>query len=213
MIAKILLFASTLMIATSFLGIANVHAQVPEHCGYSFEHRCAVESEEEAQKILEVFPDAIVEVNEELYESIPEEDREDAEGIIDKGALQTSDSFSEEDDDNFQSIPPGSENLPPVEQSSAGLIQACMQSGFTEAQCRNMFISDDPGGFCSTLKLANVPCPKIQDPQFTFGDPEAAQQESNQRIRNIQNAINQCIAAGVCKPYLVAVSPCQHRPI
>ena len=67
--------------------------------GYTFEHRCAVESEEEAQKILEVFPDAIVEVNEELYESIPEEDREDAEGIIEKGARDNGDGNFEEERD------------------------------------------------------------------------------------------------------------------
>ena len=196
MITKILLFASTLMIATAFLGVANVHAQVPEHCGYSFEHRCAVESEEEAQKILEVFPDAVVEVNEELYESIPEEDREDAEGIIDKGPLQTSDSFNGEGEDNFQPIPPGNENLPPAEQSGAGLNDACLQSGFTQQQCQNFLFSDDPGGYCTTLKLAGLPCPEIQDPDFTYGDPKAALEESNKQIQNRQRAIDQCIADG-----------------
>jgi hypothetical protein len=70
----------------------------------------------------------------------------------------------------------------------------------TREKCENFLLSDDPGGFCSTLKLAGVPCPKIQDPDFTFGNPEAAEQQSNEQIRNTQSAIDQCIAAGVCKP-------------
>jgi hypothetical protein len=49
------------------------YGQVPEHCGFNQENACAVPDEEDAQKILEVFPDAIVIVDEELYESIPEE--------------------------------------------------------------------------------------------------------------------------------------------
>ncbi|KAA2283115.1 hypothetical protein [Candidatus Nitrosocosmicus sp. SS] len=189
----LLLLAVTLSLIFSSVGLtANTYAQLPKHCGYSYEHRCVLPDEEEAEKLSEVFPNAIVEVNEDLYDSIPDEDREDAEGIIEKGPLET-------EQNNFQPIPQGNENLPPVEQSSAGLIDNCIQSGFSKERCENMLLSDDPGGYCSTLKLANLPCPKIQDPSFTFGNPGDALEQSRQQIQNIQSAIDQCIALEVCQ--------------
>jgi hypothetical protein len=190
------------MISMLTTGMTTSYAQVPEHCGYSFEHRCVVEDEEEMEKILEVFPDAQVEVNEELYESIPEEDREDAEGIIESGARESDDEESSESDEdsgdsgsssqpqsNFQPIPPGQQGLPPAQQSGAGLNDACLKSGFSQEKCNNMLFSDNPGGYCSTLKMVGLDCPKIQDPSFTFGNPEAARQQSEQQIENTERAI------------------------
>jgi hypothetical protein len=185
----------------SMIIVQTASAQVPEHCGYSQEHACAVPNEEDAQKILEVFPDAIVIVDEELYESIPEEDREDAEGIIEKGARGGNEDSGESgssgsggdilpgDKDNFQPIPPGQQNLPPAEQSGAGLNQACLDSGFSQEKCTNLLFSDDPGGYCSTLKLAGLDCPKIQDPAFTYGNPEEARRQSEQQIENTERGI------------------------
>jgi hypothetical protein len=39
------------------------------------------------------------------------------------------------------------------------------------------------------MKLASVPCPKIQDPAFTYGNPDAARQQSEQQIENTERAI------------------------
>jgi hypothetical protein len=44
-------------------------------------------------------------------------------------------------------------------------------------------------GYCSTLKLAGVPCPKIQDPAFTYGNPGAAREQSERQIENTERAI------------------------
>jgi hypothetical protein len=165
-----------------------------------------------------VFPDAIVIVDEDLYESIPEEDREDAEGIIASGPREDDEEDEDNDEstdedsdknvgdtlenagssggdilpgdrDNFQPIPPGNEGLPAAEQSGAGLKDACLQSGFSEAKCNNLLFSDDPGGYCSTLKLAGLDCPKIQDPRFSYGNPEEAREQSEQQIENTERAI------------------------
>lgn len=190
-----LLVAAALMITTSSLSMTDVNAQrYPAHCGYSYEHRCVLPDEKEVQELLAEYPDAWVEKNKVLYKSIPEEDREDADGIIDAGPL----SSNEPAPNNFPTNPqPG---LPPTFESGAGLMNACRQSGFTEAQCQNNIFSDDPGGYCSTLKLAGLPCPKIQDPSFTFGNPGEALEESQNQIDNTQRAIDNCIAAGICKP-------------
>jgi hypothetical protein len=56
---------------------AGCCAQVPDNCGWDFENRCVVANEEDAEDLKEDFPDAIVEVNEELLSSIPDEDQED----------------------------------------------------------------------------------------------------------------------------------------
>ena len=93
------------------------------------------------------------------------------------------------DVDNFEEIPAGNEGLPPATESGAGLNDACLQSGFSQAQCSNYLFSDDPGGFCGTLTLAGVACPQIQDPRFTYGNPKAAQQESEEDIQNTERAI------------------------
>ena len=199
-----LLLIATAMVMT--VGLTSVNAQVPEHCGFNQENACAVPDEEDAQKILEVFPDAIVIVDEELYESIPDEDRKDADEIIEAGARGGDEDEDEGDSgdsgssgsggdilpgdrDNFQPIPPGNENLPSAEQSGAGLNQACLDSGFSQEKCSNMLFSDDPGGYCSTLKMAGLDCPKIQDPRFTYGNPNAARQQSERQIENTERAI------------------------
>ena len=93
------------------------------------------------------------------------------------------------DTDNFEEIPAGNEDLPPAEQSGAGLNDACLDSGFSQAACSNYLFSDDPGGYCSTLSFAGVACPEIQDPAFTYGNPEAALQESQEQIENTDRAI------------------------
>ena len=54
----------------------------------------------------------------------------------------------------------------------------------------NMLFSDNPGGYCSTLKLAGLDCPKIQDPRFTYGNPDAARQQSERQIENTERAIH-----------------------
>lgn len=190
------------MVSVMTITLSAAYGQVPEHCGFNQENACAVPDEEDAQKILEVFPDAIVIVDEELYESIPEDDRKDADEIIESGARNEEQEDSGDsgssgsggdilpgDRDNFQPIPPGNENLPPAEQSGAGLNQACLDSGFSQEKCTNMLLSDDPGGYCSTLKLAGLDCPKIQDPRFTYGNPDAARQQSEQQIENTERAI------------------------
>ena len=56
-----------------------------------------IPNEEDAQKILEVFPNAIVIVDEELYESIPEDDRKNADEIIESGARDEGDGYLEEE--------------------------------------------------------------------------------------------------------------------
>ena len=208
-LSQIVVVVAALSMLTTSLTMAS--GQVPEHCGYSEEHACAVPDEDQAQQILEVFPDAHVIVDEELYESIPEEDREDAEGIIasgarDEGGDEDEDEESSEDSgdsgssssggdilpgdrDNFAPIPPGNEGLPPAEQSGAGLNDACLKSGFTQAQCSNYLFSDDPGGYCTTLKQAGLDCPKIQDPRFSYGNPDAAIEESNRKKQQTDDAI------------------------
>jgi hypothetical protein len=214
-----------LLVSVMTITLSAAYAQVPAHCGYSAEHACAVPDQDQAQELLEVFPDAFVIVDEEIYESIPEEDREDAEGIIEKGALEgggegtgseghilpgDKDDFvaqpQPQPQNNFQPIPPGQQNLPPVAQSSAGLIDACLKSGFSQAKCDNMFISDDPGGYCSTLKLAGLPCPKIQDPAFTYGNPQAAEEESRKQIDQTQKAIegfNQAVPDNLGRGFVI----------
>jgi hypothetical protein len=186
-----ILFVSLLMMT-----VQTADAQLPEHCGYSFEHRCVVEDEDEKEKILEVFPDAIVEVNEELYESIPEEDREDAEGIIESGAIESDDSDNEEsssdngnqgDSDDTGS---SSQQIPlPVPQqpgSSTSLQQfmdECMAAGNSRAACEA--IQKPDFGICEGLNLAGVPCPVEQ------GQVVPQEEGSLQ-----PNHIDECMAAG-----------------
>jgi hypothetical protein len=93
------------------------------------------------------------------------------------------------DTDNFEERPAGNEDLPPATESGAGLNDACLDSGFSQAQCSNYLFSDDPGGYCSTLTLAGVACPEIQDPAFTYGNPDAALTESQEDIENTERAI------------------------
>jgi hypothetical protein len=93
------------------------------------------------------------------------------------------------DRDNFEEIPAGNENLPSAEQSGAGLNDACLQSGFSQEKCSNLLFSDDPGGYCSTLTFAGVACPQIQDPRFSYGNPDAALAESQEDIENTERAI------------------------
>jgi hypothetical protein len=60
---------------------------------------------------------------------------------------------------------------------------------FSQEQCNNYLFSGDPGGYCSTLSLAGVPCPDIQDPAYTYGNPDEALADSQEQIENTENAI------------------------
>jgi hypothetical protein len=70
-----------------------------------------------------------------------------------------------------------------------GLNDACLKSGFSQEKCNNILFSSNPGGFCTTLTIAGVPCPKIQDPAKTFNDPSGALAESEARSRATEGAI------------------------
>ena len=55
--------------------------------------------------------------------------------------------------------------------------------------CSNYLFSDDPGGYSDTLSIAGVACPQIQDPAYTYGNPDEALQDSQEQIENTENAI------------------------
>ena len=189
----------------SMITVQTANAQVPDACGETQENACVVRSEEDAEELLEEFPDAIVEVDAEKYDNLEteaididdmntrdEDEDEDEEDNVNEGDSGDSGSSSQQapqQQNNFQPIPPGQQNLPPAQQSGAGLNDACLKSGFSQEKCNNLLFSDDPGGYCSTLKLASLDCPKLQDPAFTYGNPEAARQQSEQQIENTERAI------------------------
>jgi hypothetical protein len=183
------------MVATlSMITIQTANAQVPDNCGWDHENRCVVANEEDAEDLIEDFPDAIVEVNEELLSSIPEDDQEDIDEMEgrdeeDEDSGESGDSQPIPQQNNFQPIIPGQQNLPPAQQSGAGLNDSCLKSGFSQEKCNNLLFSDNPGGYCSTLKMVGLDCPKIQDPRFTYGNPDAARQQSEQQIENTERAI------------------------
>ena len=183
------------MVATlSMITIQTANAQVPDNCGWDHENRCVVANEEDAEDLIEDFPDAIVEVNEELLSSIPEDDQEDIDEMEgrdeeDEDSGESGDSQPIPQQNNFQPIIPGQQNLPPAQQSGADLNDACLKSGFSQEKCNNLLFSDNPGGYCSTLKMVGLDCPKIQDPRFTYGNPDAARQQSEQQIKNTERAI------------------------
>jgi hypothetical protein len=129
-------------------------------------------------------------IDEELMED--ELDTEEAETEDLDAELAAEDSGGDilpGDTDNFEEIPAGNEDLPPATESGAGLNDACLDSGFSQAACSNYLFSDDPGGYCSTLSFAGVSCPEIQDPTYTYGNPEEALQESQEDIENTERAI------------------------
>jgi hypothetical protein len=201
---KQILIIMGIVATLSMITIQTANSQVPDNCGWDHENRCVVANEEDAEDLIEDFPDAIVEVNEELLSSIPEDDQEDIDEMEgrDEEDEESSDEESNSEDsgdsgdsqlipqqNNFQPIPPGNENLPPADQSGAGLNDACLKSGFSQEKCNNLLFSDNPGGYCSTLKMVGLDCPKIQDPRFTYGNPDAARQQSEQQIENTEQAI------------------------
>jgi len=102
------MFMMVVVTTFSMILFQTASAQVPEHCGYSQENACAVPSEEDAQKILAVFPNAIVIVDEELYESIPEDDRKNADEIIESGARDEGASQGEDTVNGESMSPPTS---------------------------------------------------------------------------------------------------------
>jgi hypothetical protein len=147
------------------------------------------ELEEEERELLDELSEL---EGDSVEQSIETEDESDNEGNENEGNNGDSDFSSQlapQQQNNFQPIPPGQQNLPPAQQSGAGLNDACLKSGFSQERCNNLLFSDDPGGYCSTLKVAGLDCPKIQDPAFTYGNPEAARQQSEQQIENTERAI------------------------
>jgi hypothetical protein len=136
-----------------------------------------------------------------------EEDEEDEEDV-DEGVQNKLDNINESTNDedapinqpdnvgnnnNLQPQPlaqqPGQQQqgLDPTGQS---LVDACLQTpGMTPQKCSNYLGSSDVGNYCTTLTIAGVPCPDIQDPSKTYGDPEGALAESNKKIEQTQNAI------------------------
>jgi hypothetical protein len=203
---KYILIMMGIVVTISMITVQTANAQVPDACGESVENACVVRSEEDAEELLEEFPDAIVEVDAEKYDNLDteeididdmnardvddeEDDEEDNENEEDSGDSGSLLQQAPQQQNNFQPIPPGQQNLPPAQQSGAGLNDACLKSGFSQDKCNNLLFSDDPGGYCSTLRLAGLDCPKIQDPAFTYGNPEAARQQSEQQIENTERAI------------------------
>ena len=88
-------------------------------------------------------------IDEELMED--ELDTEEAETEDLDAELAAEDSGGDilpGDTDNFEEIPAGNEDLPPATESGAGLNDACLDSGFSQAACSNYLFSDDPGGYC-----------------------------------------------------------------
>lgn len=78
-----------------------------------------------------------------------------------------------------------------VSSNTNGLMDACLQSGFSVSYCNNILFSTNPGGYCTTLQYANVPCPQIQDPDYTYSDPGNAIQDSQNKINQLDNLIRQ----------------------
>jgi hypothetical protein len=74
---------------------------------------------------------------------------------------------------------------------SDGLMDACLQSGFSYGYCNNILYSKNPGGYCDYLSSANLGCPQIQDPSFTYNNPGQAMQESQNKINQLDNLIQQ----------------------
>lgn len=74
---------------------------------------------------------------------------------------------------------------------SDGLMDACLQSGFSYSYCNNILYSENPGGYCDYLSSANVGCPQIQDPEFTYNNPGQAIQESQRKSNQLDNLIEQ----------------------
>jgi hypothetical protein len=82
-----------------------------------------------------------------------------------------------------------SPRIPPGINNAKGLNDACLSSGFSQQKCENMLFSKNPGGYCTTLKIAGLPCPQIQDPAKTYNNPKAAIAESEARSRATEGAI------------------------
>jgi hypothetical protein len=61
--------------------------------------------------------------------------------------------------------------------------------GFSQEKCNNFLFSDNPGGACTTVSIAGVVCPKIQDPDKTYNNPGAALEESKRKIQQGEAAI------------------------
>jgi hypothetical protein len=74
---------------------------------------------------------------------------------------------------------------------SDALMQNCLNTGYSYNSCENMLYSTNPGGYCDYLSSANVGCPQIQDPAFTYSNPGLAQQESQNKINQLDNLIQQ----------------------
>ena len=93
-------------------------------------------------------------IDEELMED--ELDTEEAETEDLDAELAAEDSGGDilpGDTDNFEEIPAGNEDLPPATESGAGLNDACLDSGFSQAAWSNYLFSDYPGGYWTHYHL------------------------------------------------------------
>jgi hypothetical protein len=80
------------------------------------------------------------------------------------------------------------EPQPAVDPGGQSLHDACLKSGFSQEECNNHLLSGDQGGYCTTQELSVFDCAETQDPDpaFVYGNPEAASQQSEQQIENIE---------------------------
>ena len=80
----------------SMITVQTANAQVPDACGETQENACVVRSEEDAEELLEEFPDAIVEVDAEKYDNLETE----ANDIDDMNTRDEDEDEDEEDNEN-----------------------------------------------------------------------------------------------------------------
>jgi hypothetical protein len=75
------------------------------------------------------------------------------------------------DDDSDENDQQQIAQQPQQDDNSAGLNDACLQSGFSQQQCNSYLFSKNPSGVCTTVSIVGIDCPEIQDPAKTYGDP------------------------------------------
>ena len=66
-----------------------------------------------------------------------------------------------------------------------------MDTGYSYDSCYNMLYSMNPGGYCTYLSYANLGCPQIQDPGYTYSNPQGAMQDSQNTINRLDSLIQQ----------------------
>jgi len=125
--------------------------------------------------------------NDDHHSKHHHEHNDDSADTNNNGPVQTSDQQQQP----LQQIeqPTGTGSARGADSNGAGLNDACLKSGFSQQKCDNILFSKNPGGACTTVAIAGVSCPSIQDPAKTFSDPKGALAESQARTRATENAI------------------------